>query len=55
MPDDEGWQLAGCVSFGYPTGTLGHGRASAGAEVTYRNRWGEDSGLEIPDPLWAPE
>ena len=52
VPADEGWQLAGCVSFGYPTGRWGLARRRPVTEVTYRNRWGGDPGLDAGAPLW---
>lgn len=52
VPTDEGWNMACCVSFGYPTGTWGVAARIPAHEVTYRNRWGAASGLDIPDPLW---
>ncbi|MGP8060803.1 MAG: nitroreductase family protein [Acidimicrobiales bacterium] len=52
VPDDEGWQLAGCVSFGYPTGRWGTAERRPVAEVTYRNHWGGPPGLHVGEPLW---
>jgi len=52
VPADEGWQLAGCVSFGYPTGRWDVARRRPVGEVTFRNRWGADPGLDAPGPLW---
>ena len=52
VPDDEGWNMACCVTFGYPTGKWGVAARRPAPEVTFRNQWGTPSGLEIPDPLW---
>lgn len=52
VPADEGWSMACLVSFGYPTGRWGVAARRPVPEVTYRNRWGEPSGLEISEPLW---
>jgi len=52
IPADQGWNMAGCVPFGYPTGTWGVAARRPAHEVTYRNRWGESPGFEIPEPLW---
>jgi nitroreductase len=52
IPADQGWNMAGCVPFGYPTGTWGVAARRPAHEVTYRNRWGEPPGFEIPEPLW---
>ncbi len=52
VPPDQGWWMACCVSFGYPTGRWGVAARRPAHEVTYRNSWGADSDLRIPDPLW---
>jgi nitroreductase len=53
-PDDGTWQMACCVSFGYPTGRWGVAARHPAGEVAYRNGWGDALGLEIPGPLWPP-
>lgn len=53
VPDDQGWILTGCVSFGYPTGTWGVAPRQPADEVSYRNAWGQDVGFTVPEPLWA--
>ncbi len=55
VPTDEGWIQAGCVPFGYPTGTWGVAERRPVHEVAYRNRWGEPVGFEVPGPLWAAD
>jgi nitroreductase len=52
VPAGHGWQMACCVSFGYPTGRWGVAPRRPAHEVAYRNTWGGDLGLRIPDPLW---
>jgi nitroreductase len=52
IPADEGWQLACTVSFGYPTGRWGVAPRRPAHDVSYRNRWGEPVGFEVPEPLW---
>lgn len=52
VPADEGWNMACCVSFGYPTGRWGVAARTPADDVTYRNRWGTAPGFEIPEPLW---
>ena len=52
VPPDQGWTMACCVSFGYPTGRWGVAARRPVHEVTYRNSWGSDPGLQIPEPLW---
>jgi nitroreductase len=55
VPTDRGWQMACCVSFGYPTGRWGIAPRRPAHEVAYRNTWGTNLGIEIPDPLWSPD
>ncbi len=45
VPEDRGWDMACCVSFGYPTGRWGIARRRPAHEVAYRNTWGNDLGL----------
>ena len=52
VPTDEGWIQAGCVLMGYPTGTWGVAARRPVDQVSYRNRWGEPLGVEVPEPLW---
>ena len=54
VPDGEGWIMACCVSFGYPTGRWGVAGRRPVARVSYRNRWGLGSASEVPAPLWTP-
>ena len=52
VPADHGWEMACCVSFGYPTGRWGVAPRRPVHEVAYRNTWGTDLGVAIPEPLW---
>jgi nitroreductase len=52
VPEGKGWLLAATVSFGYPTGRWGVAGRRPVHEVTYRNRWGDPLGFEVPEPLW---
>jgi nitroreductase len=52
VPADQGWHFNGCVSFGYPTGRWGVAPRRPVHEVSFRNRWGEPLGFEVPAPLW---
>jgi nitroreductase len=52
VPADEGWNMACCVSFGYPTGRWGVADRVPAHEVAHRNRWGAPVGFEVPEPLW---
>ena len=37
VPEDRGWEMACCVSFGYPTGRWGIAPRRPAHEVAYRN------------------
>jgi nitroreductase len=52
VPPDEGWVMACCVPFGYPTGRWDVAPRRPVHEVSSRNRWGRPVGFEIVDPLW---
>jgi nitroreductase len=52
VPADKGWEMACCVSLGYPTGKWGIAARKPAHEVAYRNTWGNDLGLDISSPLW---
>jgi nitroreductase len=54
VPKEEGWLFSSCVCFGYPTGRWDVAPRRPVHEVTFRNRWGNDLGFEIPEPLWSP-
>jgi nitroreductase len=51
---DEGWNMACCVSFGYPLGRWGVAPRRPVHEVSSRNRWGSPVGFEVNEPLWSP-
>lgn len=55
VPADKGWNMACCVSFGYPTGRWGLAKRRPAHEVSYRNRWGNDIGLDLSEPRWTPD
>lgn len=55
VPGDEGWIMACCVSFGYPTGRWAVAARRPVHQVSYRNRWGDPVGFEVPEPLWSPD
>jgi hypothetical protein len=54
VPSDQGWHMACCVTFGYPTGRWGVAARVPAHEVSYRDHWGEPVGFELPEPLWPP-
>lgn len=53
VPNDQGWNLAGTVSFGYPTGKWGVAARQSIDHVSYRNTWGAGLGFSVPEPLWV--
>jgi nitroreductase len=55
IPVDDGWRMFACVALGYPTGKRGVGGRRPAHEVTFRNRWGEAPGFEVPQALWRAE
>jgi len=54
VPTDEGWIMACCVSFGYPTGQWAVAPRRPVHEVSSRNRFGDPVGFTVPEPLWSP-
>jgi nitroreductase len=52
VPADQGWLMACCISFGYPTGRWDVAARRPVHEVSYRNQWGTPVGFELPAPLW---
>jgi nitroreductase len=55
VPAEEGWHMACCITFGYPTGRWGVPARVPAHEVAHRNRWGAPAGFEVPEPLWPPK
>jgi nitroreductase len=53
VPEDKGWVMSCCVSFGYPTGRWGVAGRRPVHEVAYRNQWAAPLGVEINEPLWT--
>ena len=52
VPAAEGWNMAACVTFGYPTGRWDVAARTPVEEVSFRNRWGDPLGFEVNGPLW---
>lgn len=52
VPEGEGWHMACCVTFGYPTGRWGVAARTPAHEVAHRNQWGAPVGFETPEALW---
>ena len=54
VPQDQGWNMAGCVTFGYPTGRWGVAERAPAESVSHRNRWGTPLGIDVNGPRWSP-
>jgi len=54
VPTEGDWVFNACVTFGYPTGRWGIAPRRPAHEVSFRNSWDGELGLEIPEPLWSP-
>jgi nitroreductase len=52
VPTDDGWQMAACVAFGWPTGRWGVADRAPVEEVTFSNRWGTPLSFPVNGPLW---
>ena len=52
VPKDEGWNMACCVTFGYPTGRWGVAARVPVEEVSYSNHWGTPLPFKVDGPLW---
>jgi nitroreductase len=51
VPGDEGWQMAACVAFGWPTGRWALAERAPVEAVTYQDRWGEPLDFPVDGPL----
>src|SRR4051812_35655332 len=52
VPPDEGWNMACCITFGYPTGKWGVAERTPVEDVTFHNRWGTPLPFAVDGPLW---
>ena len=55
VPKDQGWHMACCVAFGYPTGRWGVAARRPVHEVAFKNSFDGPLGFEVPEPLWPPK
>ena len=55
VPEDEGWQMYGCLTMGYPTGRWGVAARRPAHEVAGRNTWAGPLGADLSQPLWSPD
>jgi nitroreductase len=55
VPRDEGWRMIAMLALGYPRGRWGVAADRRPVhEVSSRNRWGDELGARVPEPLWPP-
>lgn len=52
VPEGEGWEMAACVTMGYPLGRWGVAERRPVDQIAARNGWGEPLGFSVPTPLW---
>ena len=52
VPKDEGWNMACCVTFGYPLGKWGVAARVPVEDVSYSNHWGNPLPFDVNGPLW---
>jgi nitroreductase len=56
VPRDEGWAMTTMLALGYPLGRWGVAANRRPVhEVASRNRWQQDFGMTVPEPLWPNE
>jgi nitroreductase len=53
VPVDEAWNMAACVTFGYPTGSWGVAARTPVEQVSFQNRWGHPLEFAVNGPLWS--
>jgi nitroreductase len=52
VPEGQGWEMAGCITMGYPLGRWGVAARRPVDRIAGRNGWNEPLGFSVPDPLW---
>jgi nitroreductase len=52
VPEDEGWHMSACVTFGYPTGKWGVAARTPVEAVSFQNHWGQPLDFEVNGPLF---
>ena len=53
VPVDEAWNMAACITFGYPTGGWGVAARTPVEQVSFQNRWGRPLEFAVNGPLWS--
>jgi nitroreductase len=52
VPGGQGWEMAACVTMGYPQGRWGIAQRRPVDEIAARNGWDQPLGFSVPAPLW---
>ena len=52
IPSDKGWTINAVITAGYPLGKWGVADRNPLDEVTYLNKWGNETNWNVNDPLW---
>lgn len=52
VPSGEGWNMACCITFGYPTGRWDVAARAPVETVAFKNQWGIPLDFEVNGPLW---
>lgn len=55
VPLEKGWTNAAAVTCGYPLGRWDVAKRAPVHEVVYSERWGQDPGWTVDEPLWCSE
>jgi nitroreductase len=55
VPAGQGWEMAGCITMGYPLGRWGVAERRPVDEIAGRNGWDQPLGFSVPTPLWTGE
>lgn len=52
IPSDKGWTINAVITAGYPLGKWGVAERNPLDQVTYLNKWGNETNWNVNEPLW---
>ena len=52
IPSDKGWTINAVITAGYPLGKWGVADRNPLDQVTYLNKWGNETNWNVNEPLW---
>lgn len=52
VPEGQGWEMAACITMGYPLGRWGVAERRPVDGIAGRNGWDQPLGFSVPEPLW---